>query len=273
MTRMAWRRGIPALQSWSRAELALAGALLGLAGLAWLLTGLTAMPDMRTGILTGMSTTPAMPGMPGMVAESMPIGFFLLVWLVMMAAMMLPAITPFTVGMRRMVRARHARRGTLPALTAGYLVVWGAAGVLAYGVVLGFDAIAMHEGVVSMRVGAVVLIGAGLYQFTPLKHWCLVRCRSPLALLVRHGDTVVRSRAGALRVGVHHGGYCFGCCWALMVVLIAAGSMNLVWMAVLAGVIALEKAGPHGQVFGVVLGAALIGLGIFLLAAPGGVMA
>ncbi|MBB5156657.1 DUF2182 domain-containing protein [Saccharopolyspora phatthalungensis] len=270
MTHTAAQRGIPPLRTWSRVEFALAGALLVLAALAWLGTGLAAMPGMTTGILTGISGTAGMAGMPG---ESLSIAAFLLVWLVMMAAMMLPGITPFTVGMRRLVRVRHARRGTVAALTTGYLVVWAATGVLAYQVLRAFDAVAMTGGTVPVRVGAGVLIGAGLYQFTPLKHWCVVHCRSPLAVLMRHGDTVVRSRTGALWVGVHHGGYCFGCCWALTVVLIAAGAMNLVWMAALAALTTLEKAAPRGQVIGLVLGAVLVGLGIFLLLAPGTVAA
>ncbi|MFI0466960.1 DUF2182 domain-containing protein [Saccharopolyspora sp. 5N102] len=252
MTRAAARRGIPAPRTWSRAELALAIALLALAGTAWLITGLAAMPDMSAGILTG---APAMSAMP----------LFLLIWPVMMAAMMLPASTPFTIGVRRLAAARHARRGTVAALTAGYLVVWSATGVPAYAVLRGFDAIAMRGGEVSVRVGAVVLICAGAYQFTPLKRWCLARCRSPLALLVRHGDTALRSRAGALWVGMRHGGYCLGCCWALTVVLLAAGAMNLVWMAALAALIALEKAAPRGEAIGFALGVAAIGLGVFLL--------
>ncbi|MCA1672233.1 MAG: DUF2182 domain-containing protein, partial [Actinobacteria bacterium] len=101
--------------------------------------------------------------------------------------------------------------------------------------------------------------------FTPLKQWCLVRCRSPLALVMRYGEEATRSRRGQLRVGFSHGGYCLGCCWALMAVLLAVGVMSLVWMAVVAAVIAVEKILPRGWLLSYVLGVVLISLGTVLL--------
>ncbi len=259
MTGAAQERGIPSLRSSSGVEVALAAVLLALAGVSWLLSGVLGMPEMRMGLLTGM-------GSAEMAGGPAPFALFLGVWVVMMAAMMLPAITPFTIGVFRLVRARR-RRGVLPPLTLGYLLVWTAAGVVAWAVLRGFDAIG--HSAASVRVGAVVLLVAGAYEFSPLKRWCLVRCRSPLALVVRHGDAVVGGRLGALRVGVHHGGYCLGCCWALMVVLLAVGVMNLLWMAVLAAVIAIEKVLPRAEIVSSALGAVLIGAGVLLLIAPG----
>ncbi|MEB3369805.1 DUF2182 domain-containing protein [Saccharopolyspora mangrovi] len=261
MTRTVQARGIPSLRSWSGVEVALAAVLLALAGISWLLSAVLGMPEMRMGLLTGT-------GQAEMSGGPAPFALFLAVWVVMMAAMMLPAITPFTIGVSRLVRARR-KRGVLPSLTLGYLLVWTAAGVAAWAILRGFDAID-HSGT-SVRVGAVVLLVAGAYEFSPLKRWCLVRCRSPLALVVKHGDTVVRGRLGlgALRVGVHHGGYCLGCCWALMVVLLAVGAMNLLWMAVLAAVIAMEKVLPRAEIVSSALGAVLIGAGVVLLIAPG----
>ncbi len=269
----AQTRGIPAPRTWSRAETLLAAALLALAVIAWVITSRVAMPDMRTGILTGMQ-----PMGPGMDAEPTPVraaafGLFLGTWIVMMAAMMLPAITPFMVGMSRLLRGRtgrgaQPRQGTLSALTLGYLLTWGAAGALGYAVVRGFDAVAAGGETATVRAGGGVLILAGAYQFTPLKRWCLVRCRSPLSLVIRYAEVATHSRGGAVTVGVRHGGYCLGCCWALMAVLLAAGVMSLAWMATIATVITAEKVLPRGELVSFLLGAALIALGAALLAAP-----
>ncbi|MFC7343107.1 DUF2182 domain-containing protein [Saccharopolyspora griseoalba] len=263
MTRHAQERGIPAIRTWTRPELLLAGCLVLLAAVAWLVAGSIAMPGVRMGLLTGMSTG----SMPG--AEPVAFALFLITWVVMMAAMMLPAITPFTVGVSRLVRARPGARGSVAWLTAGYLVLWGAVGALAYPVLLGFGALAAGGPASGVRAGAVVLLIAGAYQFSPLKQRCLVRCRSPLALVVEHGNRAARSRRGALAVGIGHGGYCLGCCWALMAVLLAAGAMSLAWMAAITAVIAAEKVVPGGRTISYALGTALIGLGTALLAAPG----
>ena len=224
-------RGIPAPRTWTRAELGLAVVLLALAAVAWLATGGLAMAEMVPGI-----------------------GFFLALWVVMMAAMMLPVITPFTIGLQRLM---HPGPTVLAALTVGYLLVWSAAGVLAY---LLLQALPMDP-----RAGGVVLLVAGGYQFTPLKRWCLVRCRSPLALVVRYGETAAGSTPGALRVGVIHGGYCLGCCWALMAILVAAGAMSLAWMAIIAAVIAVEKILPRGETLAYVLGGVMVVSGAALL--------
>ncbi|MBA8823345.1 putative metal-binding membrane protein [Saccharopolyspora lacisalsi] len=262
MTRQAQGRGIPSLRTWSRAELLLAGVLLVLAAGAWLLTSGLAVPDMRMGILTGMPPTEPR-------TRSLPIAFvlFLITWVVMMAAMMLPSIAPFTVGVGRLLGTR-AGPGALTALTVGYLLVWSASGVFGYSVVRGFEALATGGSAIAVRAGAVVLLLAGAYQFTPFKQWCLVRCRSPLALVIRYADLASRSRRGALRVGLYHGGYCLGCCWALMAVLLAAGAMSLVWMAVVAAAIAVEKVLPRGEMFGYAVGVLLVAPGIALLVAP-----
>lgn len=261
MTGSVRERGIPAPLSWSAAELALAGVLLALAAVAWLLSGGLAMPDMRVGILTGMPSGAGADDQGGPVQAAL----FLLTWMVMMTAMMLPGITSFTVGVSRLVRPGAA---ALAVLTAGYLLVWSASGVLAYAVLRGFDAFAMSGEAVRTSVGGGALLLAGIYQFSPLKQWCLVRCRSPLALVVRYGERVARSRTGALAVGTRHGGYCLGCCWALMVVLLAAGAMSLVWMAAVAAVITVEKVLPHERTFTALLGGLLIALGVFVLVTP-----
>lgn len=262
MTSQPQTRGIPSVRAWTTAEWGLAGLLLVLAAVAWLVTTGVAMPAMTMGILTGMGAMEA--DRPGPFA----LGLFLVTWVVMMAAMMLPAITPFTVGVSRLVRARPHPHGVLTWLTVGYLLVWGATGVAAYAVLRGFETLAGDGGVAAVRAGAGVLLAAGIYQFTPLKQWCLLRCRSPLALVMTYGNRVAAHRRGAVEVGVVHGAYCLGCCWALMAVLLAAGVMNLAWMVTVAAAITVEKVAPRGRTVSYVLGAVLVALGATLLAAP-----
>lgn len=153
-------------------------------------------------------------------------------------------------------------------MTAGYLLVWGATGVGAYGVYVALQAAVPAGEVVAVRAGAGVLLLSGVYQLTPLKQACLRQCRSPLAIVVRHGEAIARGPAEAARAGMHHGLYCVGCCWALMVVLLAVGAMSLVWMGVLTALILVEKVNRHGQGLSMVLGSLLIAIGAALVVAP-----
>lgn len=246
-------------------EVLLVSVLLALSALAWLAVHYVAMPDMRVGILTAPRPAPGMGGMSG--GMSVGAGLFLAMWLVMMAAMMLPAVTPVVVRVDRLVRARGARKGTAYAMAAGYVLVWGTTGVVAYGVYLALQA-AVPPGDAAVRTGAGVLLCAGVYQLTPLKRACLRQCRSPLATVVRHGEAITRGRAGAVRAGIHHGLYCVGCCWALMVVLVAVGAMSLVWMGIIAALIFIEKVSRRGEAFSLVLGSFLIAAAATLAAAP-----
>jgi predicted metal-binding membrane protein len=256
--------GIPALRRWSRRERLLALSLLALATVAWLLTNRLAMPDMTVGILTGADPM-ADVIWPGVAAG---VALFLVTWVVMMAAMMLPSIAPFTIGIDRIMRRSGVGRAGTVALTLGYFVVWLSAGVPAFLVVRGFDSAAADSGALAARLGAGVLLAAGLYQLTPLKRVCLRHCRSPALLLLQHGPRAVSGRFGAFRAGLGHGGYCLGCCWALMVVLLAAGVMSLVWMGVIAAMVALEKVPRRGAALSLVFGAFLIVLGCAVLIRP-----
>lgn len=247
---------------WSSTELLLVGVLLVLTVLAWLLTHSLATPGMRLGILTGMHP------MRSSGFEWARFGFFLFTWLIMMTAMMLPGITPFTLGISRLLRARQAGTGSVTALTSGYLLAWALTGVLAYALLRAFDTLAMAGSTTAVRSGALVLLIAGGFQFTRLKQWCLVHCRSPMAVLVQHGQRAVRNRRGALLVGCGHGAYCIGCCWALMIVLLAAGMMSLVWMAGVTALVTIEKVLPYAKATSFVIGGLLIGAGLVLLAAP-----
>jgi len=183
------------------------------------------------------------------MGDEMPMGFGLWIgaWTVMMAAMMLPSTSPLV-----LLYARQSTAMSSALLTAGYVAVWAAVGLAAYG----FD---MRLPDPSNRVVGAVLIAAGLYQLTPLKTACLKRCRNPADFLVTHWR---RGRVGALRLGVEHGAYCVGCCWALMGVLIVAGSMSLAWVVAIALVVAGEKLLPAGQLFGRLGGVGLLVAGI-----------
>jgi predicted metal-binding membrane protein len=153
---------------------------------------------------------------------------------------------------------------------AGYLVAWTGYGLVAYAVyrmIRSADPAFLAWDDLGPWVAGGALAAAGLYQLTPLKSACLRHCRSPLHFLLR-------GRAGpqgAVRMGIEHGGYCVGCCAGLMVALFALGVMSLVWMAVVAAAILVEKVLPRGEVFARLLAVALVGLGIWVAASPGSV--
>jgi predicted metal-binding membrane protein len=186
------------------------------------------------------------------MGDEMPMGAGLWIgaWTVMMAAMMLPSTSPLV-----LLYARQSTATSSALLTAGYVGVWAGVGLAAYGVDMRLPDPS------NGAVGA-VLVGAGLYQLTPLKTACLKRCRNPADFLVTHWR---RGRVGALRLGVEHGAYCVGCCWALMGVLIVAGSMSLAWVVAIALVVAGEKLLPAGQLFGRLGGVGLLVAGIVVV--------
>lgn len=196
---------------------------------------------------------------------SLAIGGFLAAWVAMMAAMMLPAVLPVV-----RLYARAAARGRvapLPFFLLGYLLVWSAAGVPAYVSWRVLSAPTMDGAPWAARLAGTVLLVAAAYQVSPLKSVCLRHCRSPLGFfLALRGN--LRRPVPAVRAGLAHGAICFGCCWALMAVLVALGVMQLAWMVGLAALIFVEKnlrAGPRIAVAAaVLLGAA----GIALLASP-----
>jgi predicted metal-binding membrane protein len=241
----------------------LAGVLFALAATAWTLTHLMGTPEMRVGVLTG--TDPMGDMMPtGLVGAAL----FEVTWIVMMAAMMLPSLVPFTIGVDRLMRAGGAGRSGTAWLTLSYFAVWVATGAVAYLVWRGFEELAVGSPADAARAGAAVLFTAAIYQLTPLKRVCLRHCRSPSLLLLQHGPQAVASRLGATRAGLEHGLYCLGCCWALMAVLLALGVMSLVWMGVVAAVIAVEKVTRYGETLSRGLGVLLAALAVLVLLDP-----
>jgi predicted metal-binding membrane protein len=242
--------GLAPAFSAARARLGLIAALFALAAVAWWSTA-----DRMSGMDAGPGT------------DVGALGWFLGVWLVMMAAMMLPSVSP-TVALY----ARMARRSSLVApfvFAAGYLATWTAAGLVAYGVFeLGRSLLGGGEltwdGAGRWLAGGTLVVAAA-YELTPMKDRCLGKCRSPLGFLLgawRPG------KWGALVMGVRHGAWCVGCCWGLMASLFALGVMSLAWMAFVAGLIALEKTVPFGRAITWATAALLLVLGVLLIAAP-----
>jgi predicted metal-binding membrane protein len=254
--------------------LSLLVSLVVLTGAAWALTIYQAVSmDMPMGIAVrgGMAAD----GMAGMAMSGIAAtgwsfagaAVFVAVWTVMMIAMMLPAAASM-IFMFASAQARREPEVAVPTwiFVAGYILVWAAAGLVTYLLVqIGSDlatATALAPPARSrwapLALGATVA-AAGLYQFTPIKRVCLTHCRSPLAFIALHWR---EGRLGALGMGLRHGAYCFGCCWALFAVLVAAGVMSMAWMLLLALVVFVEKMLPQGPRAGAVTGVALIAVGI-----------
>lgn len=214
-----------------------------------------------------MRPSPAngMAGMSGMGHDVIGLGAFVMAWLAMMTAMMFPAVMPVVKLYGRAVAA--ARVAPLPFFVAGYLVVWTAVGVPAYFAWRSLlDPIAEARPWAGRLAGGVLVLAAA-WQLTPLKATCLRHCRSPMSVFLRSRTSASRP-AGALRLGGTHGLFCLGCCWALMLVLVAMGTMDVAWMAVLAGLILLEKNAPAGERIALGAAAAFGVLGALLLARP-----
>jgi predicted metal-binding membrane protein len=193
-------------------------------------------------------------------------GWFLGVWIVMMAAMMFPSVSPTVALYSRMTNGQSLVRPLIFAL--GYLVTWAAAGALAFAVayaggrVVG-DVLSWNRG--GRWIAGTTLIVAAVYELTPLKDVCLGKCRSPLGLLL---GSWREGRSGALRMGVRNGAWCVGCCWALMASFFALGIMSVVWMALIAGLIAIEKTLPWRRIATYGTAVALLALAVLLFAVP-----
>jgi predicted metal-binding membrane protein len=208
-----------------RARLGLVGLLLLLAAVAW------------WGTVWRMQGMDAAPG-----ADLGTLGWFVVTWVVMMAAMMLPSVSPTVALYARMTARRNPAQPLL--FTAAYVLVWAGAGVVAYGAFAGVQhwwgaAVSWNRS--GHWIAATVLVAAAAYELTPFKNLCLSKCRSPLGFLLGAWRSGWR---GALRMGAHHAAWCLGCCWLLMAALFSLGVMSLTWMAVVAALITVEKTVP-----------------------------
>ena len=232
-----------------RARLGLVAVLFTVAAVAWWST-VDRMRGMDAGPGTNLGT----------------LGWFVGVWVVMMAAMMFPSIAPTAALYARMTRSRSP---VAPLVFAGgYLLTWTAAGVVAFalsdlGARAARDALAWDSGGRWLAGG--VLAIAAVYEVTPFKDVCLGKCRSPLGFLLGSWRNGI---SGALQMGAKHGAWCVGCCWALMAALFALGVMSIAWMAFIAGLIALEKLIPPRRLATYGTAVVLLALGVLLVVAP-----
>jgi predicted metal-binding membrane protein len=189
---------------------------------------------------------------------------FVPTWTLMMAAMMLPAVAVTgSIYARTILTNRPAR---LTGFVGGYLVVWAAAGLPALGLAALAGRLASDRPGIAHGVAVATFAVCGLYQLTPLKDRCLARCRLPFSLLMRYGS--YRGKLRDVRVGLHNGAYCLACCWALMVLLIAIGVMNLVAMVGIATLVVVEKLWVRGPFAGRLAGLALLALAVTAIWVP-----
>ena len=188
---------------------------------------------------------------------------YVLSWVLMVAAMMLPTTFPLLEMFRRLTLSRPDQGLLMGLLVAGYFAVWLAFGVAMHGaewlVLSAFDRVEILQRN-AWAIGAGTLLAAGAFQFSALKHRCLERCRTPLSFVLHYWRTQ-GGRTGAFMLGVRHGAFCVGCCWALMLLMFAVAAGNVGWMLALAAVMAVEKNLPWGRHLSTPLGVALLAWG------------
>jgi predicted metal-binding membrane protein len=241
-------------------QLALIAGLILLAALAWVTA---------KGMMEGMDAGPG--------SDLGSLSFYVAAWVVMMAAMMFPSILPMVRTYALVQRSRYARRGlgeptvAIVAFTAGYLLTWIVFGLAAYATfklagALDLFAFSWDHGGSYLAGG--VIVASAIYQITPLKDACLSRCRGPLDFLTERWRDGV---GGALRLGLEHGAWCVGCCWALMAALFALGVMSITWMILIAAVVAAEKLLPWKRPANRAVAILLAVLGLAVAFVPGSV--
>jgi predicted metal-binding membrane protein len=188
---------------------------------------------------------------------------FLALWVLMMVAMMLPSVAPVAVLWTRLISGASTGSGRVARMSlflGGYLLAWAACGAVAFAAFAGSGRLLTASPTAAKWLGVAIFITAGIYQFTPWKDLCLRRCRSPIGALMYYLGFKGRSRD--VRVGLHHGATCVGCCWGLMILLIAVGVMNVAVMAALAVVVFVEKLWRYGKPFGQAVGIVLVAIGV-----------
>jgi predicted metal-binding membrane protein len=239
----------------------------GITAAAWIYVVVQArqMPTgmMRTSMAGGMQATSQ-----ATVWTAAEFGLMLLMWAVMMVAMMLPSALPMTLVYAAVARkaAREARPvAPTSAFVTGYLAMWGVFAVAATAAQIGlshWSLLSPAMATASPVLGSCLLIGAGVYELTPLKHACLAQCRAPAHFIAHHWHA---GRTGGLRTGMALGAYCLGCCWILMGLLFTGGVMNLAWIAAITLFILFEKTVSFGAAGARVAGAAMVVLGVVSL--------
>jgi predicted metal-binding membrane protein len=239
----------------TRDRIPVLAAIAGVTVLAWAYLGM--MAGHMAGDMPGMAAS-AMASAPWTTAHfAMMLGM----WVVMMLGMMLPSAAPMILFFAMFARrSREQGHSVAPvgAFVAGYLVVWSTFAVVATTLQWGLDRavfLSPHMATISPILGGAILMAAGPYQWTPLKDACLGLCRSPVAFIMGHWRA---GTAGAFRMGVEHGAFCVGCCWALMALLFVGGVMNLLWVAAITLAVLVEKLAPRGRWISRAFGVALV---------------
>jgi predicted metal-binding membrane protein len=261
-----------------RDRLIVIACLAAISALSWLyLVGMALdMGDMSMGDADS-SAMAASEAMMAMRAQPWDLAYFLamfVMWAIMMVGMMIPSAAPMILLYARIQRKQGGQAPYISTglFTAGYLLIWTVFSLLAAGLQWGLTELslldAMMTGTSAWFAGGLFL-AAGLYQLSPLKHACLKHCQSPLHFISHHWR---KGTLGPLRMGVEHGAYCLGCCWVVMALLFTLGVMNLLWVAVIAVFVLLEKVVPlMGGRFVMQAGAAaMIGAGLLFLARGAG---
>jgi len=233
------------------------------------LASLVAITGLAWAYLLGLSQEmSSMDDMPGMAMSSAPAPYLLTatMWAVMMVGMMLPSATPMIL-LFTMVQWKQGKRPVLMtgAFGGGYILVWGGFAVVAAALQVGLGQMALLSpslAFVSTRLSGVVFLLAAAYEFSPLKSRCLTQCSSPISFITSHWRPGI---VGVLRMGVSHGAFCVGCCWALMLLLFTAGVMNILWVAVLSVLVLVQKLLPYGRMTTRATGAAMAVVGMVLL--------
>lgn len=259
-----------------RDRLIVAGAIAVIAALAWTYVVWLAAHMASNGSSMGLRMGPAAMGMMAPAAvpwSAVEFAFVFVMWAVMMVGMMAPSVAPMILLYAQLGRLRKIAGRPLAAtgwFAAGYFLAWGVFSVAATLVQWVLEREALLDGRMAagnILFGAVVLIAAGTYQWTPIKNVCLAQCQTPFRFLMSHGG--FRSNVpGCLRLGFLHGVYCVGCCWVLMALLLVVGVMNVLWIALLALLILLEKLTPWGLGVARVAGAAFIAAGALMVSSP-----
>jgi predicted metal-binding membrane protein len=235
------------------------GGLIAVSAVSWLY------------ILAGAEMAAAAGGGAMTMRPTWTLGYAILMlamWWVMMVAMMLPSAAPMVLLFAAIIRNGRKQGGVhVPTgnFVAGYIAVWGGFSLAAVGLQWGLEGLGYLSPTMATRsvaLGGILLIGAGVYQLTPLKDACLRHCRSPVGFIAQHWRP---GAAGAFVMGLTHGLFCLGCCWVLMVLLFYGGVMNLWWIAGLALYVLIEKLAPAGPRIGRFAGVLLIGWGSWLL--------
>jgi predicted metal-binding membrane protein len=259
--------GTPLERAFRHDRIVVLSAITGVTALAWAyVLWLAAQMDMSG---HGMA-------MPEMMAPSLArwsVGDVLLIWAmwsVMMVGMMLPSVAPMVLiyaGVARHALGQGRPFASTGWFAAGYLLSWTGFSVVATAAQWALEQAALLSPITMATgetLGGIVLIIAGLYQWTPLKDTCLSQCQAPLIFIQRHGG-FRRTPRDALWLGAQHGSYCIGCCWALMGLLFVVGIMNVLWIAAIAIFVLLEKIVPAGRYISRIAGTAMIATGVWML--------